>query len=92
MESLPHNSNLQELDLQNCGVSDAGLDILAKAMMQSTNLRKVFVWGNEFGPTACVTWRDLALQVSSQVPGAELVTDVEPVEIDGVPSVVFVNE
>ena len=92
MESLPRNTTLQELDLQNCGVSDAGLDILAKAIMQSKNVRKVFVWGNEFGPTACIAWRDLALQVSSQTPGAELVTDVEPVEVDGIPSVVFVND
>eukprot|EP00892_Ulva_mutabilis_P010581 jgi/Ulvmu1/7896/UM004_0128.1 len=92
VESLPHNSALKELDVQSCGISDAGLDVLAKAILRSKTLRKVFVWGNEFGPTACVAWRDLALQASSQIPGADIVMDVEPVEVDGVPSIVFVNE
>lgn len=92
MESLPHNATLQELDLQNCGASDAGMDILAKALMQCKVLKKVYVWGNEFGPTACAAWRDLALHSSTQGPGEQLVTDVEPVEIDGFPSIVFVND
>lgn len=85
---MPHNATLVELDLQNCGVSDAGLDVLAKAVVQSKTLRKVFVWGNEFGLTACTAWRDLA----SQTTVANVVTDVEPVEVDGVASVVFVND
>lgn len=92
VESLPHNTTLQELDLQNCGASDAGMDILAKALTQCKTLKQVFVWGNEFGPTACAAWRDLALRSSMQGPQEHLVTDVEPVEIDGLPSIVFVND
>lgn len=92
VESLPHNTTLQELDLQSCGASDAGMDILAKAIMQCKVLHKVFVWGNEFGPTACAAWRDLVLHSSLKNVGDQLVTDVEPVEVDGLPSIVFVND
>lgn len=88
-EALPFNRTLQELDLQSCSINDTGLVVLARALALCASVNKVSVAGNGFGCGAAAAWRDLMLQASADE--RDLVVDIEPYEVDGVPTVALVR-
>uniref|UniRef100_A0A061S5X5 Leucine-rich repeat-containing protein 34 n=1 Tax=Tetraselmis sp. GSL018 TaxID=582737 RepID=A0A061S5X5_9CHLO len=85
-EALPRNLSVRYLDVRHNGSGELGLCAIAHAMQLRPSLSTVLVWGNHFGPAACVAFLE-TLERGEQ----EIVTDVEPYIVDGVTQVARVD-
>jgi len=88
-EVLPMSASLVHLDVRSNGSGEMGLCAIAHAMQLRPSLSTVFVWGNHFGPAACVAFLETLERAEQEQ--LEVITDVEPYIVDGITQVAKVD-
>jgi len=88
-EALPKNHSIVHIDVRSNGSGEVGLCAIAHAMQLKPNLGTVLVWGNHFGPAACVAFLETLERAEAEQ--RQVITDIEPYIVDGITQVAKVE-
>mmetsp|Transcript_11464 Transcript_11464/g.32528 ORF Transcript_11464/g.32528 Transcript_11464/m.32528 type:complete len:403 (+) Transcript_11464:61-1269(+) len=88
-EALPRCHTLVHLDIRSNGSGELGLCAMAHAMQLKPNLTTILVWGNHFGPAACVAFLETLERAEQEQ--SQIVIDIEPYIVDGITQVAKVD-